>query len=207
MARSFPTSGIPESNMFVSFTILFVFIASTIAIASPVCALIKRKKSKEEPNKKDQIKEEKTEEKGEEKPEEKQKEVETEDEDGVSSSWESSQSENEQHSGITRTTSYNVRSNPNSSQGGKLTSCMSTNDGTVRHKKRRKRKRLKKTLTKKLKHENSIVKKPIILGEKCKVPVDDEDPIVYDEKGREISTFHNKEPTVVSLARQYSRVK
>nr|GLL47042.1 unnamed protein product [Ipomoea trifida] len=43
-----------------------------------------------------------------------------------------------------------------------------------------------------LKHEDSVWKKAIILGEKCRVPDEDEEAIVYDEKGKRISTYHPK---------------
>ncbi|KAL3650741.1 hypothetical protein CASFOL_007144 [Castilleja foliolosa] len=45
---------------------------------------------------------------------------------------------------------------------------------------------------KKLKPEDSIWKKTIILGEKCRVPDEDEDDILYDENGNRISTYHRK---------------
>ncbi|KAK4388734.1 Retrovirus-related Pol polyprotein from transposon TNT 1-94 [Sesamum angolense] len=48
---------------------------------------------------------------------------------------------------------------------------------------------------KKLKPEDSIWKKTIILGEKCRVRDDDEDNILYDEKGNKIATFHQKPQT------------
>ncbi|CAK9152095.1 unnamed protein product [Ilex paraguariensis] len=56
---------------------------------------------------------------------------------------------------------------------------------------------------KKLKHEDSIWKKTIILGEKCKVP-DEDDTIVYDEKGNKIETYHPKTPSSLPLSRQTS---
>ncbi|KAG8375689.1 hypothetical protein BUALT_Bualt10G0126500 [Buddleja alternifolia] len=61
---------------------------------------------------------------------------------------------------------------------------------------------------KKLKHEDSIWKKTIILGEKCRVPDEDDDDnyILYDEKGNRISTYHPKSPSTggLSLSRQAS---
>ena len=42
------------------------------------------------------------------------------------------------------------------------------------------------------KHEDSIWKKTIILGEKCRVPDEDEADILYDEKGNKFSTYHPK---------------
>uniref|UniRef100_A0A5B7B379 Uncharacterized protein n=2 Tax=Davidia involucrata TaxID=16924 RepID=A0A5B7B379_DAVIN len=57
---------------------------------------------------------------------------------------------------------------------------------------------------KKLNHEDSIWKKTIILGEKCRVPDEDEDAILYDEKGNRISTYHPKVPTSLPVSRQTS---
>ncbi|KAL8063181.1 hypothetical protein ABFX02_01G011200 [Erythranthe guttata] len=58
---------------------------------------------------------------------------------------------------------------------------------------------------KKFSHEDSIWKKTIILGEKCRVPDEDEDSILYDEKGRKISTYHPKTHSgTLSYARQSS---
>ncbi|KAI3454153.1 hypothetical protein Pfo_010816 [Paulownia fortunei] len=58
---------------------------------------------------------------------------------------------------------------------------------------------------KKLKHEDSIWKKTIILGEKCKVPDEDEDAILYDENGNRISTYHRKNTgSSMSFSRQNS---
>ncbi|KAL7166489.1 hypothetical protein ACSBR2_037208 [Camellia fascicularis] len=56
---------------------------------------------------------------------------------------------------------------------------------------------------KKLKHEDSIWKKTIILGEKCRVP-DEDDVILYDEKGNRIPTFHTKTPGSLPVSRQTS---
>ncbi|CAI9093722.1 OLC1v1029274C1 [Oldenlandia corymbosa var. corymbosa] len=64
----------------------------------------------------------------------------------------------------------------------------------------------RKNRDKKLKHEDSIWKKTIILGEKCKVPdEDDEDAILYDEKGNRIPAYHRK-TTSVALSRQNSGI-
>lgn len=47
-----------------------------------------------------------------------------------------------------------------------------------------------------LKHEDSIWKKTIILGEKCRVPDQDEDEaILFDENGRKIPTYYPKTTT------------
>lgn len=58
---------------------------------------------------------------------------------------------------------------------------------------------------KKLKHEDSIWKKTIILGEKCKIPDEDDDAILYDENGNRISTYHRKS-TSLALSRQNSGI-
>ncbi|PIN06842.1 hypothetical protein CDL12_20615 [Handroanthus impetiginosus] len=60
---------------------------------------------------------------------------------------------------------------------------------------------------KKSKQEDSVWKKTIILGEKCKVPDEDEEDILYDEKGNKISTYHPKNhSSTLSLSRQISCV-
>ncbi|KAK4422214.1 hypothetical protein Salat_1803700 [Sesamum alatum] len=55
---------------------------------------------------------------------------------------------------------------------------------------------------KKLSHEDSIWKKRIILGEKCRVREDDDEAILYDENGERISAYHPKKYT--SFSRQNS---
>lgn len=52
------------------------------------------------------------------------------------------------------------------------------------------------------KDEDSIWKKQIILGEKCKIPADeDDDTFLYDEDGNRISAYHPK-PITLSISRQ-----
>ncbi|KAK4367271.1 hypothetical protein RND71_015151 [Anisodus tanguticus] len=60
----------------------------------------------------------------------------------------------------------------------------------------------------KLKHEDSIWKKQIILGEKCKVPNHDEDDdtVIYDENGNKISPYYPKQLNVLSMSRQSSEI-
>ncbi|KAK4351450.1 hypothetical protein RND71_030763 [Anisodus tanguticus] len=60
----------------------------------------------------------------------------------------------------------------------------------------------------KLKHEDSIWKKQIMLGEKCKVPNHDEhdDTVIYDENGNRISNYHPKQLSVLSMSRQSSNI-
>ncbi|PIN13234.1 hypothetical protein CDL12_14150 [Handroanthus impetiginosus] len=58
---------------------------------------------------------------------------------------------------------------------------------------------------KKLEHEDSIWKKTIILGEKCRIPDEEDDAILYDENGNRISTYHPKHNgNSISFSRQNS---
>ncbi|KAG6624445.1 hypothetical protein I3843_16G029000 [Carya illinoinensis] len=50
-----------------------------------------------------------------------------------------------------------------------------------------------------LKMEDSVWMKTIILGEKCKVP-DEEDAVIYDGKGKRISAYHPRTPSRISLS-------
>lgn len=54
-----------------------------------------------------------------------------------------------------------------------------------------------------LNSEDSIWMKTIILGEKCKVP-DEDDAVIYYGKGKRISTYHPKIPSMISLSRRGS---
>lgn len=54
----------------------------------------------------------------------------------------------------------------------------------------------------KLKAEDSVWMKTIILGEKC-VP-DEEDPVIYEGKGKRISVYHPKNSSSMSISRQSS---
>ncbi|KAH7574393.1 hypothetical protein ACOSQ2_008779 [Xanthoceras sorbifolium] len=58
----------------------------------------------------------------------------------------------------------------------------------------------------KLKHEDSIWTKTIILGEKCKVSDEDDDAIIYDNKGNKIPAYHKKTQSTMSLSRQNSQI-
>ncbi|KAI3792787.1 hypothetical protein L2E82_06678 [Cichorium intybus] len=75
-----------------------------------------------------------------------------------------------------RAASFHVRSNSNLSQKGKLSSSMSMR--SIRGYKKASKKEAKRD-KKKLTHEDSIWKKTIILGEKCRVPDDEDEAIVY----------------------------
>ncbi|CAK7352912.1 unnamed protein product [Dovyalis caffra] len=58
----------------------------------------------------------------------------------------------------------------------------------------------------KLKHEDSVWMKTIILGEKCKVP-DEDEAVIYDGKGKRISTYHKKASSSFSaMSRQNSQI-
>ncbi|KAF5938413.1 hypothetical protein HYC85_022672, partial [Camellia sinensis] len=54
-------------------------------------------------------------------------------------------------------------------------------------------------------HEDSIWKKTIILGERCRV-LDEDDTILYDENGNRISAYHPKTPSSLALSRQTSSI-
>ncbi|KAL9313146.1 hypothetical protein ACSQ67_018598 [Phaseolus vulgaris] len=55
----------------------------------------------------------------------------------------------------------------------------------------------------KLKAEDSVWMKTIILGEKC-VPDAEDDPVIFEGRGKRISAYHTKRHTVVSISRQTS---
>ncbi|CAK9313183.1 unnamed protein product [Citrullus colocynthis] len=57
----------------------------------------------------------------------------------------------------------------------------------------------------KMKGEESIWTKTIILGEKCKVP-DEEDGIIYEGKGKKISAYHPRAHSSMSFSRQGSAI-
>ncbi|CAL0332918.1 unnamed protein product [Lupinus luteus] len=57
----------------------------------------------------------------------------------------------------------------------------------------------------KLKPDESVWMKTIILGEKCN-PDEEEDAIIYERKGKKISAYHPKKSTSMSLSRQWSSI-
>ncbi|KAK7290977.1 hypothetical protein RIF29_05797 [Crotalaria pallida] len=57
----------------------------------------------------------------------------------------------------------------------------------------------------KLKPNESVWMKTIILGEKCN-PDEEEDAIIYEGKGKKISAYHPKRATSISLSRQWSNI-
>ncbi|KAI6682202.1 hypothetical protein NL676_036083 [Syzygium grande] len=59
----------------------------------------------------------------------------------------------------------------------------------------------------KLKREDSIWTKAIILGEKCRVPDDDDDgAIIYDNQGNRISTYRARTPRSLTISRTSSMI-
>lgn len=104
-----------------------------------------------------------------------------------------------------RSSSYHFQT---SASFGKLTSSMSTRlqggMNSLRQSSVREN-RFKEWKEKTFKHEDSIWKKQIILGEKCRVPDEDDDTILYDENGDRYVTYHPKKPaSLPSLSRQCS---
>lgn len=100
-----------------------------------------------------------------------------------------------------RAASFHVRSSSNASQKGKLSSSMSMRSiGGYKKASKKETKRGKN----KLSHEDSIWKKTIILGEKCRVPDDEDEAILYDEKGMRIPTFRRKQTSGLQISRQNS---
>ncbi|KAJ8750565.1 hypothetical protein K2173_015726 [Erythroxylum novogranatense] len=62
-----------------------------------------------------------------------------------------------------------------------------------------------KTKLGKNKNDDSVWMKTIILGEKCKVP-DEEEAIIYESKGKKVQAFHPRTPSTISLSRQNSSI-
>lgn len=104
--------------------------------------------------------------------------------------------------------SYHYRSSPSTPPDRKLLSSMSLRVqglGGMRQLSKREETSHEKKRDKKLKHEDSIWKKTIILGERCRVP-DEDDTLVFDEKGNRISTYHPKTPSSLPVSRQTSAI-
>ncbi|KAK7377074.1 hypothetical protein VNO80_02494 [Phaseolus coccineus] len=57
----------------------------------------------------------------------------------------------------------------------------------------------------KLKRDDSVWMKTIILGGKC-VPDEEDDVVIYEDKGKKISAYHPRKSTTVSLSRQCSYI-
>lgn len=105
-----------------------------------------------------------------------------------------------------RASSYHFQSNSIASFG-RLTSSMSmrVQGGLSGLRQSSRREDSDKKKEKYFKNEDSIWKKQIILGEKCRVP-DEDDTIICDEKGNRISTYHPKTPSSLTLSRQSSSI-
>ncbi|KAF3447549.1 hypothetical protein FNV43_RR12735 [Rhamnella rubrinervis] len=56
----------------------------------------------------------------------------------------------------------------------------------------------------KIKTEDSVWMKTIILGEKCKVPDEESSAVIYEGKGKKISAYHPRTPSSISISRQSS---
>ncbi|PON71707.1 hypothetical protein PanWU01x14_071620 [Parasponia andersonii] len=56
----------------------------------------------------------------------------------------------------------------------------------------------------KMDHQDSIWMKTIILGEKCKVPDEEEEAVIYEGKGKKISAYHPRTASSLSISRQCS---
>lgn len=59
----------------------------------------------------------------------------------------------------------------------------------------------------KLKHEDSIWMKTIILGEKCKVAHEENGAIIYEANGKRISAYHPRTISSLSVSRQCSSIE
>nr|KYP33300.1 hypothetical protein KK1_045859 [Cajanus cajan] len=57
----------------------------------------------------------------------------------------------------------------------------------------------------KMQKDDSVWMKTIILGGKC-VPDEEEDAVIYEGKGKKISAYHPRNPSSVSLSRQWSSI-
>lgn len=57
----------------------------------------------------------------------------------------------------------------------------------------------------KMKQEDSVWMKTIILGERCRIP-NEEDAVLYDDKGNRISTYHPKTPRSLPVSRSSSYI-
>ncbi|PWA37799.1 hypothetical protein CTI12_AA587100 [Artemisia annua] len=109
-----------------------------------------------------------------------------------------------------RASSYHVPSSSKTFHNAKLTSSMSMRlSGRFKglNKKGSKRYDNDENLDNdKLTREDSVWKKTIILGERCRIPDEDDDDIILDENGQRITTFHRKQSCSSSISRQSSDV-
>ncbi|KAK1430839.1 hypothetical protein QVD17_13881 [Tagetes erecta] len=218
MVRNFPTPGSPRNHSLPSRIFIFAFIAATIVIVSFLCGKKKRKRplfptnnitranentgllSTANDNTNDTTR------------------VKIEDQtDGDNSPPEpTGQKENKElppppRLASIRSSSCRVGETSGRSLGtGKLTSSMSMRlsggfKGIKIKGSRKDDKRDAETMIQndKLTREDSLLNKTIILGEKCRIPDEDEDDIILDENGQRITTFHRKQ-SCSSLSRQSS---
>lgn len=204
MGRKIPIAEGPSNNHhLISFSLFIVCIAATMAVISVLCGSFSRKKSST-PSEVDNARTENSQlgisSNGKDASHKPQAEVE--------SSKAAEKEDDEQQGPLPpppamqhiRAASYHHRSNSTASSHGKLSSSMS-----VRLLGNAIATRMEEKKEKKLKREDSVWKKTIILGEKCRVPQEDDDTILYDEKGNRISTYHPKTPsTALSMSRQNS---
>ncbi|KAK9077713.1 hypothetical protein SSX86_006050 [Deinandra increscens subsp. villosa] len=215
MVRSFPIHANPRINPLPSRIFIFAFIAATIAIVSFLCGKKKRKRSLSTTNQATRANENtdplvsKTNDNANE-----ATYVKIEDQDDDSSSPETTgQIENKElppppRLASIRATSYHVGEASNRSQSARLTPSMSMRlTGGLKGLKKGSRKDAKRNdemiANDKLTRDDSLLNKTIILGEKCRIPDEDEDDIILDENGQRITTFHRKQ-SCSSISRQSS---
>uniref|UniRef100_A0A5B7B3Z4 Uncharacterized protein n=1 Tax=Davidia involucrata TaxID=16924 RepID=A0A5B7B3Z4_DAVIN len=205
MGRKIPVSKNPSLHPILSLWLLLACIAATIATISSLCGALSRKKSPP-PSASQHIT------------------TENSDSDVVISPMNeakttmepSPQNEEEEEElppppppppGVLRgEASYHFRSNSTASQG-RLSRSMSMRvqgGGRIWRQLSRREERHEKKRERKLNHEDSIWKKTIILGGKCRVPDDEDDAILYDEKGNRISTYHPRTASSLPVSRQTS---
>ncbi|CAH1427686.1 unnamed protein product [Lactuca virosa] len=215
MVRNIPTSKTPTNNPLLSRSFIFAFILSTITIISLLCAKKKKKRAPPLNNPARKISEntkllvsttnKRTSEVA---------HVKTEDKTGNPPPLEPPTPQQKElppppRLASIRASSYHVGPSSNTSHGAKLTSSMSMRlSGRLKGLKKGSKKendngKDKEYDTDKLQREDSVWKKRIILGEKCRVPDEDEDDIIYDEHGMRITTFHGKQ-SGLSISRQSS---
>lgn len=217
MVRSFPTGESPRTNPFRSHIFTFAFIVATIAIVSFLCGKKKRKRSTSLNNQtRTTIADENTDllvsSKNDQANDTTHINVEDKKNDIIPPES-TVQIENKElppppRLASLRASSYHIGSSSNASQGAKLTSSMSMRltgglKGLKKGSKRYDNNKDKKPDNDKLTREDSVWKKTIILGEKCRIPDEDEDDIILDENGQRITTFHRKQ-SCSSLSRQSS---
>jgi len=207
MARYFPTGEPSPHHPLLSYTFLIAFIASIVTIISSLCGFTKKKQPSSptigEPTTLDEEQTQNLEVRTEEGETKKKKP-----DNPFLSNTMRRETEIELlppppgMGKLRASSSYHVRSNSNESQIGKLSTSMSMR--SIGAFKKARKKEAGRHAKNKLSHEDSVWKKTIILGEKCRVPDDEEEAVVYDEKGRRIPTFHRKQSKGLQISRQNS---